>query len=40
MNAKEVIRLVSKPTKVWARSDVLSGPNPVPTSNGIYAWFF
>ena len=40
MNAKEVIRLVSKPSKVWARSDVLSKPNPIPTTNGIYAWFF
>ena len=40
MDAKEVIRIISQPTKVWSRSEVLTKPNPIPMTNGIYAWFF
>ena len=40
MDAKEVIRIISQPTKVWSRSEVLTKPNPIPMTNGVYAWFF
>ena len=40
MDAKEVIRIISKPTKVWSRSEVLTKPNPIPMTNGVYSWFF
>ena len=40
MDAKEVIRIISQPTKVWSRSEVLKKPNPIPMTNGVYAWFF
>lgn len=40
MGAKEVIRIISKPTKVWSRGEILSKPNPIPMTDGIYAWFF
>ena len=28
------------PTKLWTRTEVLARPCPVPTSAGVYAWFF
>ncbi len=28
------------PTKLWTRTEVLGRPCPVPTSAGVYAWFF
>ena len=40
MNAEDVIRIISRPTKVWSRSEILSKPSPIPLENGVYAWFF
>ena len=40
MDSKEIIQMISHPEKVWARSEILSKPNPTPMENGIYAWFF
>ena len=31
---------ILNPKVLYSRSDVLSKPSPVPTANGIYAWYF
>ena len=40
MDSKEIIQMIAHPEKVWARSEILSKPNPIPMENGMYAWFF
>jgi hypothetical protein len=37
---EEIVSSISNPKKIWSRSEVLSRPNPIPTKNGIYAWYF
>jgi len=34
------IEQISRPKRVYARHEILSRPCPVPTENGVYAWFF
>jgi len=31
---------ITKPVRVWSRSEVLAKPSPVPRSPGLYAWYF
>ena len=33
-------RLLTSPTRLFARSEVLQRPSPVPPTNGCYAWYF
>ncbi len=33
-------RLLTAPTRLFARSEVLQKPSPVPSANGCYAWYF
>jgi len=37
---EEIVELLTNPTKLWSRSEVLSKPCPVPQEPGIYAWYF
>jgi len=31
---------LTHPAKLWARSEILTRPSPVPKKPGVYAWFF
>ncbi len=33
-------RLLTAPTRLFARSEVLQKPSPVPSATGCYAWYF
>ena len=37
LETMQVIKIISKPQKVWSRKEVLSKPSPIPMKNGIYA---
>jgi len=35
-----IITKLTNPTKLWSRKEILQKPSPIPTDNGIYAWYF
>ena len=39
-NNKLIISNLLHPKKLYSREDILKSPNPVPSQNGIYAWYF
>ncbi len=39
-NNKLIISNLLHPEKLYSREDILKTPNPIPSQNGIYAWYF
>ncbi len=39
-NNKLIISNLLHPEKLYSRKDILKNPNPIPSQNGIYAWYF
>ena len=38
--AQDYLKQVTKPERLWSRSEVLAQPSPVPREPGLYAWYF
>ena len=38
--AQDYLKEVTKPERLWSRSEVLAQPSPVPREPGLYAWYF
>ena len=39
-NTSAIFEQVTKPERLWSRSEVLAKPSPVPREPGLYAWYF
>ena len=40
MNESDAVNELTRPSKLWSRAEVLARPSPIPSSPGVYAWYF
>src|SRR5260370_8609121 len=37
---QRIVALITRPDRLWSRSECLARPSPVPRAPGLYGWYF